>query len=323
MKNERIMPGIILVAIGAIFLLDNYNVIDFHWSNIWHLWPVFLIMGGVNLLLANNKAPWATGVRVLVVVGGFCVLIFAHTNDHWFFPKHYNFHYKDDDDDDDDDDSDTTRNGIVKVEGSSTYSEPFSATVPYAKVDISGGGTVYKLSDTTANMFEANTKEYYNRYIYNKNMEGDVPVFSLHMKNNKGHFDWDSDKGNQANIKLNTRPEWDINVNAGATELDFDLTPYKIRNVTINGGAASFHIKMGQPLASTNVEVKTGVSEVEIKVPSNAACRITSDSGLSSSNFDGFNKVNDGWETAGYNSAPKKINIHMKGGLSDFKVIKY
>ena len=323
MKNQKIIPGLVLVIIGAIFLLNNYNVIDFHWSNLLHLWPVFIIMGGVNLVFANNRSPLATIIKLSVIVLGFGVLVFAHPRNHWFSPGNYSFNIDDDDDDDDNDVTDTVSRGLVKVEGSSTFSEPYTTAVPLAKLKIAGGATVYHLNDTTSNLFAATTKEFYNRFEYSKTMEGEVPVFSLSTKKNNKHFKWDSDNSNKAEIQLNVHPEWEINVDAGATELDFDLSPYKIRNLDINGGAASFHVKLGQPLATTNVDVKTGVSEVEIKVPANAACRITSDSGLSSSNFDGFEKKNDGYETANFNSASNKILIHMKGGLSDFKVVKY
>ncbi|MBD1385999.1 hypothetical protein IDJ75_11965 [Mucilaginibacter rigui] len=333
MKYEKIIPGLILVLLGTVFLLDNYHVIDFRWGNLWHLWPMFLIMGGVNLVFANNRAPWATALKVGVVILGFGLLVFGHFENRWFSPFGGNWHFNDkgwykndggdyDDNDDDDNDSDST--GIVKVEGSSTYTEPYSATATVAKLNISGGGTLYTLKDTTNQLFTATTRERYNRYEYTHTMEGTVPVLDLHMKDKKGHIQWDTDKGNSATIKLNTNPQWDINVKAGATELDFDLAPFKIRNLIINGGAASFHVKLGQPVAETNVEVSTGVSEVEIKVPANAACRITSDSGLSSTEFDGFDKKADNtYETQGFGAATNKIVIHLKGGISDFKVIKY
>ncbi|RYU86849.1 hypothetical protein EWM62_17000 [Mucilaginibacter terrigena] len=322
MKSEKIIPGVVLVLLGTVFLLDNYNVIDFHWANFWRFWPIFLIMGGINLVFANNKSAWATILKISVVVGGFALLIFVHTPSRYFFP-HYNFHYNDNDyDDDDDNDSDST--GIVKVEGSSIYTQPFTPGVTAAKLNISGGGTLYTLKDTTDQLFSAVTKERYNRYIYTHTMDGTVPVLELRMKDKKGHIDWNSDNGNSADIKLNTRPEWDINVKAGATELDFDMSKFKIRNFVINGGAASFHVKLGQPLATTNVEVSTGVSEVEIKVPANAACQITTNSGLSSSDFDGFDKKGDNvYETQGFAAATNKILIHLKGGVSDFKVVKY
>ncbi|MGY4538433.1 hypothetical protein ACVW0P_002853 [Mucilaginibacter sp. UYNi724] len=332
MKSEKLIPGLILVLLGTVFLLDNYHVIDFHWGNIWHLWPIFLIMGGVNLVFANNKAPWATALKIGVVVLGFALLVFGHFDNRWFRPGHWNFNdkgwYKDGDDndnnDDDDDDNGSDSTGIVKVEGSSTYTEPFVATATSARLEISGGGTVYTLKDTTNQLFTATTRERYNRYIYTHTMDGTTPVIGLRMKEKKGHINWDSDKGNSATIKLNTRPEWDINVKAGATELDFDLSPYKIKRFEINGGAASFHIKLGQPLAETNVDVNTGVSEVEISVPANAATRITADTGLSSNEFNGFDKKSDNtFESAGFATAKNKIIIHVKGGLSDVKVVKY
>jgi hypothetical protein len=326
MKNEKLMPGIILVIIGAVFLLNNYDVINFHWSNLWHFWPVFLIMGGINLLFAGNRAPWATAIKIAVVVIGLGIVIFAPARNYHFFGNHSNMRFDDnDDDDDDDDDNIRDKSGITKVEGSSTFSEPFTADVTIAKLDISGGGTSYKLKDTTSDLFKANTKEFYSRYIYNKNMEGTVPVLSLHMKNNnKNSFQWDSDKNNSADIMLNTKPIWDVRVNAGATELDFDLSKFKIRNVDINGGAGSFHIKLGQPLAATEVDVKTGVSEVEIMVPQNSACKIAYSSGLSSSDFEGFDKNSDNtYQTPGFDKAATKTTIHIKGGLSDIKVIRY
>jgi hypothetical protein len=328
MKSEKIVPGLILVLLGTVFLLDNYHVIDFHWGNIWHLWPIFLIMGGVNLVFANNKAAWATALKIGVVILGFGLLVFGHFENRWWPNSHWNFNdkgwYKDDDMDDDDDDNGSDSTGIVKVEGSSTYTEPYSPTATVAKLNISGGGTLYTLKDTTNQLFTATTKERYNRYQYTHTMDGNVPVLDLHMKDKKGHIQWDTDKGNSATIKLNANPQWDINVKAGATELDFDLAQFKIRNLIINGGAASFHVKLGQPVAETNVEVSTGVSEVEIKVPANAACRITSDSGLSSNEFNGFDKKGDNsYETQGYATAVNKITIHLKGGISDFKVVKY
>lgn len=145
------------------------------------------------------------------------------------------------------------------------------------------------------------------------------------MKDNKnGHFNWGNNKSNTADLRLNTNPEWEISVETGASKIDFDLSKYKLKSLVLKGGAASFSVKVGQPLASTNVEVSTGVSEVTIEVPQNAACRVQTDSGLSSNSFDGLTKKDDGhYETPGFDAAKNKIFIHMSGGISDFKVRRY
>lgn len=322
------MPGVILVLIGALFLLHNYHVINFHWGNLFSLWPVFLIMGGVNLVLANNREAWATVVKIAVVVGCFCLLVFVPSKRHYYWNNshgNFNFSDRDDDGDDDNDTTDTDTRGVIKVQGSSKFNEPFAPGVTFAKLNIQGGGSAYNLKDTTSQLFEAETKETSNRYLYVKSMEGTVPVMTLHMKNKQHNdFHFDKDQINTANIQLNTAPEWDINVKTGASELDFDLSKFKIRNLVINGGAASFDIKLGMPLANTNIETATGVSEVHIHIPKGAACQITTQSGLSSNDFEGFDKKEDNrYETAGFNTAKNKMYIRLKGGVSDFNVDRY
>jgi hypothetical protein len=72
------------------------------------------------------------------------------------------------------------------------------------------------------------------------------------------------------------------------------------------------------------VQVSTGVSATTVSIPQNAACRITTDSGLSNNSFDGFTKKGDNtYETANFAAAKNKIYIRMNGGMSDFKVHRY
>jgi hypothetical protein len=328
MRNDKLIPGMILVMIGAIFLLHNFGYINFHWSNLFHLWPIFLVIAGVNLVFANNRSAWATILKISVVVAGFALLIFGNFGDRerWWWPRH-SYHYNNDDNDNSNegDDDDDNMGKITKVEGNSTFTEPYNSKARVARLNISGGGATYNLHDTTAQLFTANTKEFFGKYQYDHQQEDSVYVMNFSMKDNKnGHFNWGSDKSNIADLKLNVNPEWEINVETGASKIDFDLSKYKLRSLVLKGGAASFSVKVGQPLATTNLQVSTGVSEVTIEIPQNAACRIQTDSGLSSTSFEGFTKKDDGhYETTGFDAAKNKIYIQMSGGVSDFKVRRY
>jgi len=325
MRNDRIIPGLILVLIGGLFLLHNYGLVYVHWSNFWRLWPIFLVIGGVNLIFAHNNSPWATVIKVAVVVIGIGILVFANVGDRYsFWPGSYVFNSHDDDDDD----SDSTHTGkVVKVEGNSFYNEPYTADARIAQLNISGGGTTYNLSDTTNQLFSANTKEFLGEYEFNHSKNDSTYVLDFSMKQTKSHhFNWkrDNKKSNEATFKLNPNPEWEINVDAGATALDFDLSKFKIRKVKLDGGAASFKVKLGQPLAVTNVDVSAGMADVTFSIPKNAACRITMDSGFSSHQFDGFTKKDDdSYETPGYSSAKNKILVNIDGAMANFKVTRY
>lgn len=327
MKRNKLTPGIVLVCIGLLLLLVKLNVLHFHWMNILHLWPVFLIIGGINLLLSYYHETWARVLKALVWVGGLCLIFFADFGNRYTFFPHFTIHTRGDNDFDiDDDDDDTTgTHGVVKVDGNSYYHTPYNDSIRTAKLNLEGGGTTYRLADTTSELFAADVKEYSGRYSLTTNTHDSLAVMDFHMRSHHGRFEWDgNNRGNKAVLKLNNKPEWQLSLKAGATDLDFDLSKFKIRTFNLNGGAASFKVKLGQPVASnTEVIVNSGMSDVTVDVPRNAPCVIESKTGLSDNNFDGFTKTGGHYETPGLDFSKPHINIKIKGGLSDFKVRRY
>lgn len=332
MRSDRLVPGMILVIIGAAFLLYNFGYLDFHWENFAFLWPLFIVMAGVNLLLAHNRTAWASILKIGVVIGGFALILFGNFDGHtrWWWPHHSHFHYNSDLDDNNDDEDDNSSDGakVMNVKGNGEFKEAYKPGMKIARLNISGGATTYRLNDTTSDLFKADTREFMGRFEYNGHQDDSVFVMDFKMKNAK-NWSWGSHNSddNKVNLSLNTRPEWEMTINAGATDLNFDLSKYKVRSVDLNGGAGQFVLKMGQPLQSSNIEISTGAADVTINVPQNAACQIESDgSFLASNNFDknGFTKTDDShYQTPGFSSAANKMYIHINGAISDFKVNKY
>ncbi|GAA4923532.1 LiaF transmembrane domain-containing protein [Mucilaginibacter defluvii] len=334
MRSDKLMTGLVLVLIGVAYLLAHFGYADIHWMNFWRLWPIFLVIAGVNLIFANNKSGMATAIKAIVLVGGLAVILFADTGSRYFWePRNFRYNLDEkgwhrNDNDDDDDDGDDNGRDIVKVEGNSNFKYNYSPDIKIAQLNISGGAATYKLEDSTssAELFSASTKEFLNRYEFTNSKTDSLAVLNFKMRDGKGRngFKWDSDHANQANFRLSTLPVWDININSGASEINFDLSKFKVRKLDINAGAASCEIKLGMPLATTNVDVSAAASEVKFRVPEGAACSIITQSGLSQNNIDGFTKVGDNrYETPGFASAKNKMYIKMKGGISDFNVSKY
>jgi len=322
MRHDRIVPGTILITLGIVFLLNTIGWVHIHWFNIVYLWPLFLLIGGINLIFANNRAPWASALKIGVVILGFGILLFGDLGDRYnFWPRIFYSHHNNNDDDDD---SDTTGGRhVVKVEGNSTFQEQYHADAHVAKLSISGGATNYILSDTTNQLFQGFTKEFNGRYVFSSKKEDSVYVLNFEMKNGNQHFDFGRHKDNTATFKLNSAPIWDLDIDAGAANINFDLTKFKIRNIDLNGGAASVSFKLGQPLSDTKIDVNAGAANVKIAIPKDAACRVESETALTSTHFEGMTKVNDGYETPGYSSAKNKINVSFQGGMADFSVTRY
>ncbi len=313
MKTEKIIWGLIFIFVGSVFMLDNFDVINFYWGSVWRFWPIIFILIGANMLLSrfadkNTGAIVAASITVLVLVFIGYQGSTPRSDRAWL-------HF----------DSDHgKRNKNANWNAVSSFSEPYTGAKA-ATLNIQGGATVYELTDTTASLFQADVKEPYGGYTLDKTTLDSVEVLNFRKRDKRGRgFKMDDMETNETRMRLNSAPVWDITVEMGAGETNFNLENFKVRTLRFEGGAASFQAKIGSRLPVTDITVETGVASVEIEVPEASGCRILVDSGLSSKDFDGFIKQSDGaYETSNFNTAVNKVNISLKGGLSSFEVRKY
>ncbi|PST84481.1 hypothetical protein C7T94_07200 [Pedobacter yulinensis] len=313
MKTDKLIWGILLLFIGSVLLLENFGAIEFYWRNVWRFWPVFLIIAGLNVLFnrGNSKAGGIISLVVVVIVLGFVFVKGQeppHTRGWW---------------------ADNLKEDIEVELGDRKksqlhFSEPYVAgSFRKSVLNIKGGGTSYKLNESTDQLVTADINRRSGNFSLQKQLGDSVQEVSLNMQDKK--LKWNmNDGGNDVELRLNQQPEWDINVNVGAGEVDFDLSNHKVRAFNFNGGAAALDIKLGSLLPITDVTVKSGVADVKIKIPATAGCRIKAKTGLSAKDFTGFTKLDNGmYETPNYAGSATKIFINFDGGLSNFEVDRY
>ena len=71
MKNvNNIIAGFFLVILGLLFLLRNFNLLDFDIADVFSLWPIALIYLGVEMLPVEPKTKiyLQTGVIILFFI---------------------------------------------------------------------------------------------------------------------------------------------------------------------------------------------------------------------------------------------------------------
>jgi len=54
-SNAGVLPGLVLVAVGAIFFLNNLHI--FYLRDIFRFWPAILIAAGIVKLVDSSMAP--------------------------------------------------------------------------------------------------------------------------------------------------------------------------------------------------------------------------------------------------------------------------
>lgn len=314
MKLDRVMWGIVLLFIGGVLLLENFNVIDFYWRSVWRFWPIFLIIAGVNILFNKSKSQVGAMVSIGILIITLGLLFFKGqerpggqgTADHRLYDNH------------------SEADQVSDKFDEQHLFLPYTADSSNAKkmvLNISGGGTSFELKGHTDSLISAVVQKTGGGFLLTKN-EGKDSITTLNLKM-RGKGKWNTG-GNDVDIMLNTNPNWEIHVNMGAGEVDFDLSDHKIREFNFDGGAAALNVKLGSLLPITDVNVKTGIADVKIAIPAGSGCRITAKTGLSSKEFTGFTKLdNNTYETPDYKTSKNKVFINFDGGLSSFEVNRY
>ena len=304
-KDDGLVGGIILIAIGIIALMVTFFDLKIDWEELAKFWPVFIIIFGVSLLPLNKVLK---SVCVIVIILISCLIYCNEVNGNANLS-----------------DEMTSEVFIEEDVETQEFSSPFKDNTTEASVEINYGAGMLYLNSPVEELVKARNisdqivQKFYLEY---EGSHADI-VFDVEGDNYQVN-NIEEVKSNRFDISLNQTPIYDFELNLGACELNFDFSEYKVSDVEINSGASNIDIKLGELYDSTYVVISTGVSKIRIGIPNNSGCKLECESVLSLKDFDGFSKKSSNvYETSNYSSAENKIEIEFAGAMSEFEVYRY
>ena len=330
MKSRNLFIGILILFAGVIALLSALNVFDFHWSIAWSLWPMILIICGIAMLPINEYLKSAI---LLVALGVGCVLYHVENQNYKGNPvsRYVKKHVQNWDWDDDDEDADDTYDAADdadEVDDANTYagfnqhfSEPYRE-VSMASIDIDFGAGDLEIMAPCAELAKADINSNFVKYSFRTEQGEDNASIFLSGKTNGTKLRKNND--NDLNLALCSEPIWTFNLDMGAADAMLDFSPYKMGNISIDGGACDLDLTLGDNGCDTKVEINTGASDIDIRVPAAMGCRINLKSAITGKDFKGFEKISSGvWQTSNYGHTDHQIIIELNCAISDLSVERY
>ncbi len=301
MKFRNIFWGIILILIGLLFTLENLNVIDFDWYNLWRLWPVVLVLWGISVLPVKDLIKV---VLVLLVLAG-SVTYMMNSTVQWH-DNDYSITYHDD-------------NDYQTIDQEFTI--PFDDTVEMAKLDMEVAASKFILIDESYDLLDFEKKGSLLDYKYSvKHLDNMVDI-DIYIEDDVVIH---SKPKNRVEMSLNPYPVWDMHYEVGAADVDLDLSGLKISDLQIEGGAAAIRVKLGDEHPETKVDIETGASSIKLKVPEGSGCDLNISAVLSGKNISGFEKIDHGhYRTSNFDESDKKIYINVEAAVSSYSIIRY
>ena len=296
MKTGNVFWGVLLVVLGALFLLDNLDIVCINLGELWKFWPLLLVFWGIAALVKDKRARWAVSAVVAILLA---LVVFS------LFSFRWTGCWSDD--------------GPASVQ-TRLLTEPYEPGITNASLMINAGAAKVVIEGTTDQLLEADTKSSIGECTLSASGEGDTRKLELQIpgKGKRFHF---GRMRNEAMIRLNAAPSWEVSLGMGATSAELDLRPFTVRRVDVEAGATSVKVSLGMPKGETDVRVEAGASSVTLEVPTEAACTISIDAPLSSKDFDGFRKVGSGrYETENFDEQEGVIRIKIDAGVSKVRI---
>jgi hypothetical protein len=300
---------LLLIAIGLVFLLVNFGYVPGVTAvQLLSLWPLLLILAGVDLAIGRRWPLAALGVGVAVIALGLALLVTQPTafGSPFFFDR-------------DDDRAPGQRD--LTVERRSVTSLSLEINGGAGRFSVSGGSTM--LVETHS----PNEDLRLRRADYDKGGEhADVRI---------EHTGTRRVGGVTANVetRIASNVPTDLEINGGAGEFIIDLSDVTISNAEINVGAATLTLTLPKPTLATagpstkpvgeiKIELNAGASSIVIEVPEGVEARITTTGALLTlrSSNPRVNASANAAETSGYASSQQRVTVQVTAGASSVTV---
>ena len=114
----------------------------------------------------------------------------------------------------------------------------------------------------------------------------------------------------------------ELEINAGAADLDLDLQDLNVRKLTVGAGASYIRILLPIDAGQTHVVIASGATDVEIVVPQGVAATIVNEAFLSSTQIDStrFFETDDGHQSPDYFNAENRVSIEIDAVAADITI---
>ncbi|MDQ3812187.1 MAG: cell wall-active antibiotics response protein [Chloroflexota bacterium] len=293
-----------LVFIGGVFLLQNLGVLPPSvWGSLWRLWPVVLILAGLEILF-GQRMPWLVGiVGLAAVIAALGVAAGLSGGPGARATSIVNRTFETD--------LGTARQAALTVRfgaGQLTLdalSEPPPGRL--AEMTFEGPGELVPAPTFT-------TIGEVARLDYQVNQRGGPAAFPFLTGN-----------GQSPRMQVRVAPQVPITslvVQTGAADARIDLSRLRVASLDMAVGAATTWLRLPESGATT-AHISGGAATIRLEVPPGVAAQIRHRGGLSAFNIDESRFPPAGNElhrSPDYDTNPNRVDVSIETGVTTIQV---
>lgn len=281
-RTPAIAFPLVLIALGVVFLLANAGYMTgLSWRHVAQLWPVLLVLLGVDLLL-RPRSMFAAVLAEVAIIGAALVYLMAAPA----LPigSAYNG-------------GAFTSQESVARDGASSL----SLTLGYGagNLALSGGsGDLVTVKSTRED-------------IQLQRVDRNAGSAIVDVRSVVPEMPFDGDSRVWA-VTIPSDIPVGVTLNLGAGDFDIDLSSVKLTHTTINNGASDLQLVLPKPSGDVPITISTGASSVDLRIPAGAEYRVRVTGAV--------NTVSGAQESSAYASATDRLTITISSGASSITI---
>lgn len=248
-RRPLIAFPLVLIAIGVMFLLSNAGYVgDTALRRLVDLWPIALVLVGLDILVRDRSAVVALVVEVAVIGAAMVYAMVAPATA--LFPIGTN----------------TTSVGRLGATS-------LSLTVNY------GAGRITMHSGTSDLVVVSSSRE--DIRVQDVRHSGSQASVTISPTDERW---WFVNTDRAWDVTVPSDMPMALTANIGAGDFQLALRDTKLTGATINGGASTLTIALPKPSGDVPITISAGASSITLEIPAGTEYRVRTEGGLNSVN---------------------------------------
>ncbi len=293
MRSQNLVNGTILILLGLAFLGRNLGILPgIPWSNLWQLWPVFLIIFGLQVLFPKGKMSVLAPIILIIAV---VIALFG------LGPFQRGVQ-----------DYGSQRQSLALAE-STTQAGLTLRNVGVAHLRVIGG----ELEGSQAMEYSA------NRQVIDRSDVEVSPAKTDYYLYGRSSSRWVGMTAlPNVHVVLDTGVHWhlDLSLGVGAVKADLQSLPWE--QLRIDAGVGQISVQAGPAAWARTMAIHNGVGSVSLdlhrEIP--VSVRLNTPSFMNNLERAGFVRDGDRYVSANYRDSDTPLDITVDGGISQVSV---
>jgi len=296
MRYKNIFWGVLFLAFGILWLLKSVSVITFSWIDMIELWPLIFIWIGIGLLPIKEWIKISLDIIILAIG---VVFLLSPTNFNRFTGCDETTKV----------DLSVTDIFVIPMDTNRIMTASLEADMGAGEFSIVPDSNLITINGISAKYIKN------KQFISGSDAEIELDIIPPFAETNRVLT---------YEIGLHPAPVWDLSFDMGAVSTTFDLTPFKVKEVSIDAGASDISLTIGNLYPDVHVDLSTGAANITIRIPKEMTCYVTTESALTNHSLTGFTKTNKGnYVYTPDSTSIGTIDIDLNSGVSNIDIERY